>query len=204
MTTKTKTDIEWSVVDGSEGIDCVRLSADPIGRVIPDGVTVEVRADVDREMCREGLLEERGASVILPGGEPVRFGSTLTKPSASARVKERMRAGEWRHPESMREWVEYPKPVPYWGVMYVYANRADTGGWDDLPEGANTRFREVVASAVAFVAEHLPHLWSGSDVAAASRALASAEGDLVKARDAVKLAKAELRIAERVHARATR
>ena len=85
MTMKAKTDIEWSIVDGSEGIDCVRLSADPVGRVIPDGVTVEVRADVDREMCREGLLEERRAQVARALGDACKVLAVLEASGWSAR-----------------------------------------------------------------------------------------------------------------------
>lgn len=200
----TKTpDIAWTILEDSEGMDTVRLSADPIGRVIPEGVTVEVRVSNDRERRHRGEVEvTRGASVVLVGGEPVRFGTTPAKPSASARVEEGMRAGEWSGGD--RTWIEYPKPVAYWRAVNVYANRADTNGWDDLPEGANHRFRDVVASAVAFVASELPHLWAGSDEVAAARVLASAEADMVKARAAVKSAKAELAKAKRAHDRATK
>lgn len=189
-------DIAWTVAERTD--DSVVLVAEPVPRVIPDGVRVRV-APFHVTTYRE-TPRERRAQVHLVDAEGnrgrgsaagVRFGSTAAHPACSVEAAESTIGYGERQGER------------YWRGMRTTAWRED-GIADDLPEGARGHLRDVLASAAAYAGEHLPELWQGADVAAARRALERAEDDLVASRNAVKTARAALRSAEAKLRRATR
>lgn len=186
--------IEWTIENVEA--DSVRLYAAPVKGIIPDGVRVRVLAingEDNRKPQREASVQH-----VDPDGnrsdEVLRFGRAGVEASGGFSSSCEDRLAYWR------DGVELDAPEPYWWPRHTYVKRAE-GFWVDLPEGAQKAFRDVMASAAKFVGDQFPELWAGAEVRDARRALASAEGDLEKAREAVKQAKKRLRAAEREQAK---
>lgn len=197
---KTPPAIVWHVehVDGASVI----LRAEPLARVIPDGLRVRVTArnETREEWRTDGpgreVVPVRGASVVIVNADGVRdreqgvrFGGTLASGFCSATCEE---SQAW-----YQRGVELESPVDYWRAVYQSTLAWRYDSVDDLPDGARAALYATLESAAAFAGEHLPGLWHGAALDTARQAVEAAQREADTARAALKRTRADLRRLER-------